>query len=152
MTSFDLDKALVSTRRTYSRRVCVLLSTMSDLNDVDTSYEVTEVSEEFTAWRTQWDRAFDLNEYGAVEAFVDAFGMDTDGSEDFERTLDAFQEAYCGYRTVRDYAEDMVDESGELDGLSDLVRYNIDYDGIARDMICGGDFTENEGHLFRSNW
>jgi hypothetical protein len=152
MTSFNLDKALTTSRRTYSRRVSVLLSTMSDANDVDTAEEVTEVSEEYTAWLKQWERAFDLNEYGAVESFVDAFGMDTDGSEDFERTLDAFESAYCGYKTARDYAEDLVDESGELDGLSDLLRYNIDYDGIARDLVLGGDVTENDGHLFRSNW
>lgn len=151
---FNLDNVLVITRRAYSRKVSVLLSTMGDENDVDTGVEIGELSEEFTAWRDQWDRAWELNDrdYGGFEAFVDAFGMAWDDASQLEDTIKAYEDAYIGYQSPVDYAEDYVDSSGMLDETPEQLRNHIDYESIARDMVLEGSITEHNGHLFHSNW
>jgi len=153
MTSFNLDNVLVLTRRAYSRKVSVLLATMGDENDVDTGVQVGELSEEFTAWRDQWDRAWELNgrDYGGFEAFVDAFGMEWDEASQLEDTIKAYEDAYIGFQTPEQYAEDLVDETCAQD-IPEMVRWHIDYESMGRDLVLGGDVTYHEGHLFHSNW
>lgn len=152
--TFTLDNALVLTRRAYSRKVSALLATMGDENDVDTGVQVGELSEEFTAWRDQWDKAFEENDrtYGAFEAFVNTFGMKWDEASQLEDTLTAFQDAYVGYMTAAQYAEDLADDCGDLRDVPEFIRYHIDWEGVGRDMLIGGDVTYHEGHLFHSNW
>lgn len=152
--TFSLDNILVMTRRAYSRKVSALLSTMCEGNDVDTVGEIDELSEEFTAWREQWDRAWELNDrdYGGFEAFVEAFGMEWDDASQLEDTITAYESAYIGFQTAVDYAEDYVEASGMLRETPAPLRFHIDYESIARDMLMGGDVTYHEGHLFHSNW
>lgn len=152
--SFNLDNVLVMARRAYSRKVSALLATMGDENDVDTGVQVGELSEEFTAWRDQWDRAWELNDrdYGGFEAFVDAFGMEWDDASKLEDTVRAYEDAYIGYQTAEQYAEDYADSSGLLDDCPEPLRYHIDYESMGRDMLLGGDVTYHNGHLFHSNW
>jgi len=151
---FTLDNALVLTRRAYSRKVSALLATMGDENDVETGVQVGELSEEFTAWRDQWDKAFELNDrdYGGFEAFVDAFGMEWDDATQMEDTITAYEQAYIGLKTAQDYAEDYVDASGMLDDCPEPLRYHIDYENMARDMLLGGDIMYHNGHLFHTAW
>lgn len=62
--------------------------------------------------------------------------------------FDHFEDSYVGeYGTMRAYAEEYLEETGDLSGLSDLVRSNIDYDGVAEDLSM--DHTEQDGHIFR---
>ena len=152
--TFTLDNVLVLTRRAYSRRVSVLLATMGDENDVDTGVQVGELSEEFTAWRDQWDRAFELNDrdYGGFEAFVDVFGMEWEDASQLQDTIQAYEDAYIGLMTAKQYAEDYVDTSGMWDECPEPLRYHIDYESMGQDMLLGGDVTYHNGHLFHSNW
>lgn len=152
--SFNLDNALVMTRRAYSRKVSALLATMGDENDVETGVQVGELSEEFTAWRDQWDRAWELNgrDYDGFEAFVDAFGMEWDTASQLEDTITAYESAYIGFMAAEQYAEDYVDSSGLLDDCPEPLRYHIDYESMGRDMILEGTITYYNGHLFYSTW
>lgn len=45
---------------------------------------------------------------------------------------------------AKDYAESLVDDcySQEIESLPDLIKYNIDYEGIAHDLKQGGDICE----------
>lgn len=48
--------------------------------------------------------------------------------------------------TAKEYAESLVDDcySDALQGLPDLIKHNIDYDGIAQELRIGGDIDEFE--------
>ena len=65
-------------------------------------------------------------------------------------------DAYLGeYESVREYAEQMADEMGLFDGVSDTLRNYFDYEAYARDMVLGGDVwtTDRNGgmvHIFRN--
>lgn len=54
-----------------------------------------------------------------------------------------FEEAYCGvYDSLADFAEQHIEECyGEsLKALPDFLRYRIDWQGVARDFECSGDY------------
>ena len=68
---------------------------------------------------------------------------------------DNFEEAYCGaYDDFRDYADELFDEC-YLHDVPDAIRYYIDYQKFADDLIYGGDYFTEKGeggtvHVFRS--
>lgn len=48
------------------------------------------------------------------------------------------------------YAEEYVGETIDLESLPELIRYNIDYESIGRDLTMGGDVNEyNDSELGR---
>lgn len=150
----SLDNMLVLTRGTYTRKVSDLLKAIGDENDVDTGVQVGELSEEFTAWRDQWDYAWELNgrDNDAFELFVDVFGMEWETSTQLQETITAYESAYIGAKTVKEYVEEYVEDTGMFSECPEGLRLYIDYESMGRDMLLGGDITEHEGHLFRSNW
>jgi len=115
--------------------------------------EVAELGSEHEEFEAAWDELNTLNDEndGAVTAFIEAFGMDLEDADDYRTVSAAFQDAYIGETSARDYAENLLDDTGQLDALGELAQY-FDYDAYARDMLLGGDVTENEGFLFHSNW
>lgn len=46
-------------------------------------------------------------------------------------------------KMAENYAAELVQDcySDALDGLPDLIKYHIDYEGIGRDMLLSGDIT-----------
>lgn len=48
--------------------------------------------------------------------------------------------------TAQEYAESFIDDcySDALDKLPDLLKFHIDYEGITRDLLLGGDIAEVE--------
>lgn len=55
-------------------------------------------------------------------------------------TPDGFEEAFCGfYDSGEDYAQELIEDTCDLDSLPDVIRYRIDYAGIWRDLEAGGD-------------
>lgn len=115
--------------------------------------EVAELGSEHEEFERAFEVLKDLEDThdGAVTVFVEAFGMDLNDADDYDTCAAAFEDAYIGETTARDYAEDLLDSTGELNSLGHLAQY-FDYDAYARDMILGGDLTESEGHLFHTNW
>ncbi len=58
---------------------------------------------------------------------------------DPEEAADLFRDAYIGeYETVAHYACEVVSQCCDIDNLPRILRYHIDYDGIARDMQLEG--------------
>ncbi len=94
-------------------------------------------------------------EHGAVFAgLLEHFGGATEG---LEEASTAMEEQYQGtFDSLTAFAESFIEEchGDVLAKLPDVLKYHIDYDGIARDLEMGGDvFTvevENEVHVFWS--
>lgn len=67
-------------------------------------------------------------------------------TKDYDSEVSAFEDAYIGEISVREYAEELAD-----DIFSEAVKSNyFDYESFARDLELGGDVWEHEGYLFRS--
>lgn len=61
------------------------------------------------------------------------------------------EESYVGrFDSPSDFARWYVDELIDLDGVSDLITSNIDWDGVATDLMIDG-FWEVNDHYFRNS-
>lgn len=149
---FSIDAHLNFVRRAYSRQLSSILATQSAANDTETVDLITSATEDFGAFLASWEGVTELYDTDAFEVFVDNFGVDLNDADDVTRAVEAFESAYIGEKTPEEYAEDYVDESGMIDDVPELIKYHIDYEGIARDMVLGGDITDVNGYLFHSNW
>lgn len=87
-----------------------------------------------------------LDEHGA------AFLAFYDNESGHEVDTDRFQEVYRGsWRSLEDYADNLLDDMGTFDGVPDLLRTYFDVAAFARDLELGGDIwtAENpEGGIF----
>jgi antirestriction protein len=65
-------------------------------------------------------------------------------------TLNDIEEAYQGeYRNGKEFAEQLVDDTGMLSNVPDNIRFYFDYEAFARDLFMG-DYWIEEGHVFRN--
>lgn len=84
--------------------------------------------------------AYEKYDEDAVNAYRDCFG------EWNERD---FNECYRGrYDSWEHMAEELLEETGELDRIPENLRYYFDYEKYANDLRISGDFTEQDGHYF----
>jgi len=65
-----------------------------------------------------------------------------DLSEDIETALANLDGTYISEGSAEDYARDLVDDCGMLDGMPEHLQCYFDYDAFARDMQLNGDVTE----------
>ena len=92
-----------------------------------------------------------------LQEVADTWGVDLEAVTDFadwigetDLTLDRadeFFDSYLGRITAREYAEQMVEESGAI-SPSWLEPY-VDYDAIAHDLQMEGYYESPGGYLFR---
>ena len=64
--------------------------------------------------------------------------------------LDGFEEAYQGeWDSEEDFAQQLVEDCycDDFRGMSDLIRNNIDWRGIARDLFSDG-YSYEDGFVF----
>ena len=79
----------------------------------------------------------------AAQAYIECFG---------EWDKDDFEDRYRGHwASWVDMATELIEESGDLESIPEHLRYYFDYEAYARDLRCGGDFCENDGHFFCNN-
>ena len=104
----------------------------------------------------------DFESVAEAAAFVGAHGLPAaallqhlGGIRFLDDARCVMEEGYFGeFRNLADYARHLVEEyyAHFLENLPELIRYHIDYDGVARDMKLSGDvFTvEYKGfvHVF----
>ena len=65
--------------------------------------------------------------------------------------LDKIEEACFGkYRSLEDYAYELLVESHDLDSLPSLITCHIDWEGVARDL--SQDVSFENGYVFSRNW
>lgn len=68
---------------------------------------------------------------------------------DARQWLDEFREDYAGeYDSPGEYAEQLLEDTGSLADVPDVVRYHIDFESIARDMELNGDIWRVGDHIF----
>lgn len=80
----------------------------------------------------------------AFAVFADDYGTDC-----LEVLGEAFLDAYRGeYDSLADFAAELVESAGDLETVPEWLRGHIDYDSIARDLECGGDYWYFRGYVF----
>ena len=85
-------------------------------------------------------------EYEAMEAYYEEAGGDY--YEEWSEFETAFRDAYAGeYDDLTEYAAEIVEQTIDLDKLPQIIRYHIDYGGIARDLSYEGYRCYN-GYVF----
>jgi len=66
---------------------------------------------------------------------------------------DRCRDTYIGeFRNLEALAEDIVESSDMLHGVSDDVARYFDYDAYGRDLELGGDVCEHNDHYFWTNY
>jgi len=65
-----------------------------------------------------------------------------------EKTLEAYQGEF---RSMQEFAEQLVDDTGMLDQVPENLRYYFDYAAFARDLELGGDYRFCSGYVFDNN-
>ena len=82
----------------------------------------------------------------AVAAYANNMHLDV---ANFGEWDDQFHGAYIGeYDDIADYAVQLVDDCGLLEGVADNIKRYFDYESYGRDLINGGDIWEHGTHLF----
>ena len=70
----------------------------------------------------------------------------TVATTDYDSEVSAFEDAYIGEMSIRDYADELAD-----DLYPEAVKTGyFYYESFARDLELGGDVWEHDGYLFRS--
>lgn len=148
---FDLNALFEERRRTYSRRLAVLTSTITNDNEFDTLDLIETLTSERMDWLRAWDEVNDLVDThdDAFALFVENFGMDLNTTDQVLEAIKAFNDAYIGYMSAEEYAEDLTKNTTEI---PDFLAPYIDYEKMGRDMEWSGDVSDCDGHLFNSNW
>lgn len=83
-------------------------------------------------------------------AFFGAFG--SYGYASVWEALSDAEDAYCGrFDSEEQYAEDLVDNCGLLDGMPENLRGYFDYEAFARDLFIN-DVVLEQGHVFNRSW
>lgn len=76
----------------------------------------------------------------AVKAYLSIFN---------EWDAEDFQDRFRGhFDSWQQMAEELLEETGELDRIPESLRYYFDFEKYARDMELGGDFAEEDGFFF----
>ena len=95
-----------------------------------------------TAWET-------VESPEMVAAYLE--NMDeTVTAENLAKLIEQAQDAYTGHETVLGYAEELIEDSGARKKLPEFLRYYIDAQAFARDLVLGGDVFECGGFVFRN--
>ena len=68
-----------------------------------------------------------------------------------EEAIERLGEVILHRGKIADYAAELVDELHSLDQLPDIIKYHIDYSGIARDMEINGEVAEIDHNLWVVN-
>lgn len=103
--------------------------------------------DEYESFQSVCRKAAFINEYGRLGAIV------YDDQQDIDTAETMLTSAYEGaFESVEDYARSMIDQTGYLDAMPDVMCWYFDYAAFARDLEVLGDITvyEESGkrHIF----
>lgn len=99
---------------------------------------------QFAEIATAWESVDDPE---MVAAYVFDRG-ETVTAENLPELIEQAEERNTGYATVTEYAEAYLEDSGLLGQVPEALRYYIDTDAFARDLVLGGDVSECDGYVF----
>ncbi|EIN0623277.1 TPA: antirestriction protein ArdA [Escherichia coli] len=82
------------------------------------------------------------------EEWAEAYALFVENFHDTD--VENFYESYSGTAdSEADYAEQLLDDTGELNAIPKNLRYYFDYEKFARDLFIN-DYTFIDGHVFRN--
>jgi antirestriction protein len=84
-----------------------------------------------------------------VAAYLENSG-ETVTAENLPELIEQAEERYTGYETVLEYAESYLEDSGLLAEVPETLRYYVDTEAFARDLVLGGEVFECDGYVFRN--
>ncbi len=99
---------------------------------------------QFAEVATAWESVDDPEMFAAYLGNVG----ETVTADNVAELIEQAQERYTGYATVTEYAENYLEESGLLAEVPESLRYYIDTEAFARDLVLGGDLSEVDGFVF----
>lgn len=68
---------------------------------------------------------------------------------DFDDALERYEDVTIyESTTLKEIAEDFIYETVDMDSLPDIIRNNIDFDGIAVDLDISGEYDSVDGDIF----
>lgn len=93
---------------------------------------------------TSFDRVAELAEL--LDEHGEAFAVYADQVGEDYATGDAFREAFAGeYDTLAAWAEEFLNETGDLGEVPERLRYYFDFEAYARDCLLSGDIFAARG-------
>lgn len=112
-----------------------------ELMFLDYSYIPSSLISESHVSPDLWEM-LDETDYGAACAYAECFGT---------WDKDQFRERYLGeFDSAREYAEEFLEETGQLESLPDWARSYFDFEAYARDLCLGGDISNQGPYFFRT--
>jgi antirestriction protein len=86
-----------------------------------------------------WEMLDEMDYYAAC-AYVECFGR-------WDRI--GFHAKYLGeYESWRQFAEELLEDTGELSEIPERLQAYFDYEAYARDLRLSGDIVESSGYYF----
>lgn len=70
---------------------------------------------------------------------------------DLQDAIDRHDEVQIHRGTAEDYAQDLIEETTDMDSIPQVIQYHIDYQGIANDMRINGEITEIQYGIWVTN-
>lgn len=68
-----------------------------------------------------------------------------------ESTIDEFQYSYCGrYKSKEEFAKELINNMGILNGADELLSRYFDYGAFARDLFMLNYYMTEKGYVFSS--
>lgn len=149
--TLNLTSLHTQVRMTYVYNMGLLMAGITDENETETVDAVTELNEEYGAMLSALEGAHTRDEEsnGGFVAFVECFGMNVEDATELEDTCNAYDSAYIGCMTPEEYAQNLTEECYDIP--EHLATY-VNYEAMGRDMELEGSISENDGHLFHTNW
>ena len=108
-----------------------------DWEDIPASM-ISECSIDVALWEIM-----DEPDLDAVKAYLSIFG-----AWDADDFSDRYRGHFDGWVAM---AEELMEETGELETIPEHLRNYFDFDAYARDLRLGGDMCEDCGHFFWNN-
>lgn len=119
-----------------------------------TAGEVQDLTEEFLVdleMLDELDAAEEIHK-GSVTAFIEMSGYEVNDREDLIKLSEAYDEAFIGDMTPKEYAEEYIEATGALDNLDETYQRYFDYEAFARDLVMSGDIVNEGNWLFRTTY
>lgn len=111
---------------------------LSEYENLDTLWDNYETLSSLLEEGYSPDAIRDYAEWVGADGFDDPF-------------KNAFEEAYAGqYESEREFAEELIDDTGMLADAPDFLLNYFDYDAFARDLFLTDYYMSDSGHVFRT--
>ena len=70
---------------------------------------------------------------------------------DIEDAISRYEEVNIWFGSAEDYAAELLADTTDLEQLPEIIKYHIDYSGIARDMELSSEITEVGNNAWVTN-